>query len=166
MCVSTAVYPPTQQVVSPSTPGSARELEAHAVTDPTLHGSPEQPDTEPRRASLVRCEFKPFRIVSHNIHGARGNYEIGGTERDLGKLEILSLKLHDWKVDVILAQETWLLDDWIISSQGCTIIHHGPTVRPSNRGEGGMAIILVPRAQSATSLGCLPPASWESILDS
>ena len=149
MCVITSVFPPTHPVVSPDTPGGARELEAHAATDPAPIGSPETTGPNPRRASSVGRESKPFRIVSHNINGARGNFEIGGTERDLGKLEVLSLKLHDWKVDAILVQETWLLDDWVISSQGCTVIHHGPKVRPSNRGGGGMAIILGPRAKAA-----------------
>ena len=52
-------------------------------------------------------------------------------------------------IDIYLLQETWLLDDWIITIKGVTVIHHGPKEPASNRGSGGVAIMLGPRAQRA-----------------
>ena len=120
MCLCTVLLP-LPQVVPPSTPGNTRELEPHDVTDPVLFGPPAT-RTNTRRASSVRNKAQPFRVISHNIQGAQGSYDPDGETRDLGKLETLAIKLHVWQVDAILVQETWLLDDWTISSQGCKLI--------------------------------------------
>ena len=71
---------------------------------------------------------KPFRVMLHSIQDASGSYDLDGETCDYGKLETLAIKLHVWQVDAILVQETWLLDDWNISSQGCTIVHHGAKI--------------------------------------
>jgi exonuclease III len=52
-------------------------------------------------------------------------------------------------IDIYLLQETWLLDDWTTNIHGITVIHHGPKEPASNRGSGGVAIMLEPRAQHA-----------------
>ena len=121
MCRCTVSLPLTQ-VVPPSAPGGACELEPHNVTDPVPNGSPE---TGPNARSVppARIKAMPFRVMSHNIQGAGGSYDLDGETRDYGKLETLAIKLHVWQVDAILIQETWMLGDWTISSQGCTIIH-------------------------------------------
>ena len=147
MCLATVSLPLTK-VTHPSVPGGACELEPHNVTNPVPHGSPAIGPTT-RSVSSVRKKARPFRVISHNIQGTRGSFDLDGETRDYGKLETLAIQLHVWQVDAILVQETWLLDDWTVSSQGCTIIHHGPKIRPSNQGGGGGAIILGPRAIAA-----------------
>ena len=88
-------------------------------------------------------------IVSHNLRGAKGSYDPGGNSRDLNKLEVLARLMTENNIDIYLLQETWLLDDWIITIKGVTVIHHGPKEPASNRGSGGVAIMLGPRAQRA-----------------
>lgn len=52
-------------------------------------------------------------------------------------------------IDIYLLQETWLTGDWITNIANVTTIHHGPDEPASNRGSGGIAIMLGPRAQRA-----------------
>ena len=113
-------------------PSRTNELEPHSLPPKTLHmGNAETSKTRTnlaRRVSPSRPRDVPFQIVSHNIRGTQGAFELNGDTRDLGKLETIALNLSNrkWKVDIYLVQETWITGDWIIEAHGCTIIHHGP----------------------------------------
>jgi exonuclease III len=57
--------------------------------------------------------------------------------------------MTEHNIDIYLLQETWLVGDFITNIHGIAVIHHGPEEPASNRGSGGIAILLGPRAQHA-----------------
>ena len=65
--------------------------------------------------------MKDLKVVSKNLMGNRGFFELDGNTRDLRKLEQLALNLENWGVDIYLVQETWLLGDWERQLYGCTM---------------------------------------------
>jgi hypothetical protein len=83
-------------------------------------------------------------IISHNLWGAKGSFDPDGTTRDLNKFEVLTRLMTEHNIDIYLLQETWLVGDFITNIHGITVIHHGPEEPASNRGSGGIAILLGP----------------------
>jgi hypothetical protein len=131
-------------------PGGPSELETRNGPDETRQRQPPLcPDHGIEQQQPRRNSWKDLHIVSQNIRGAKGFFDLDGATRDLSKIETLSRLMHENGIDVFLLQETWLIDDWTTSIAGITIIHHGPAEAPCSRGSGGVAIMLGPRAQQA-----------------
>ena len=114
-------------------------------TDPNEQAS----SPPPRRSNSYRRGNVNLTVVTQNIRGVQGLSEPDGRTRDLGKLETLTCVLLDEKIDVFLVQEMWLTGNWEKNINGVTIIHHGPDKPTSQRGSGGVAILLSPKAKRA-----------------
>jgi hypothetical protein len=52
--------------------------------------------------------------------------------------------MTEHNIDIYLLQETWLFGDFITNIHGITVIHHGSEEPASNRGSGGITILLGP----------------------
>jgi hypothetical protein len=74
---------------------------------------------------------------------------------------VLTRLMTEHNIDIYLLQETWLTGNFITNIHGITVIHHGPEEPVSNRGSGGIAILLGP----ATSPVCMANSRFsQSIL--
>ena len=130
------------------------ELETRISQAPAV---PSRTDRNQPRKQPLSDSYDDLYIVSHNLRGAKGSFDPDGTTRDLNKFEVLTRLMTEHNIDIYLLQETWLVGDWITNIHGITVIHHGPKERASNRGSGGVAIMLA-RSKSSTSMA----SSWLS----
>jgi hypothetical protein len=62
--------------------------------------------------------------------------------------------MTEHNIDIYLLQETWLVSDFITNIYGITVIHHGPEEPASNRGSGGITILLDKICMMMTRLAC------------
>ena len=75
-----------------------------------------------------------LRILSQNVQGFK----------NASKIDQAIALMEDHRIDIFLAQETWLAGDFTRIINGHLFIHHGINESSSHRGEREVAIILSP----------------------
>eukprot|EP00978_Attheya_sp_CCMP212_P028690 scaffold99797_cov38-Attheya_sp.AAC.1 len=100
-----------------------------------------------RNNNKKRSKEATSTIYPQNIQGGK----------DPLKLEYITAQMKKRGIDIYLLKKTWLCGDYDKDINGYLMFHHGLESPTCNRGTGGVAIILSPRAKTAWDNAGNPP---------
>ena len=113
-----------------------RQENTEGTTSPPSY--PLAPETV-RNGGKIRPIESNVTVFSQNVQGSKDPIVIE---------HAIHISKQD-QIDIFCLQETWLTGKWSKRIDGWTIFHYGPEEATCNRGSGGVAIILSPKALRA-----------------